>query len=146
MANRTLGALLVGSVNEFDGAIQLTARANIWQGELQHFHAARFRKEHYTQIVELAFMKTFLTWEGFLEESFTLYLLGKTSPTGFSPMRYAVPTNRQHAAELLASDANHTDWTGASRIVNRATRFFKGGRPFANVIRPQTNFSNRVIR
>jgi len=77
MANRTLGTLLTSSAKEFEGAIQLTARAGVWQGELQHFHAARFKKEHFTQIVELAFMKSFLTWEGFLEEAFILYLLGK---------------------------------------------------------------------
>jgi hypothetical protein len=148
MANRTLGTLRAVTVREFEGAIELTARASIWQGELQHFRGARFKKEHFAQIVELAFMRAFLTWEGFLEDAFTLYLLGKSSPTGFAPVRYAVPANRQHAADLLASDARHTDWTAASRVVNRATRFFKEGRPFADVIRPQTNFldSMKTIR
>lgn len=148
MANRTLGTLRAITVKEFEGAIQLTARASIWQGELQHFHGARFKKEHFTQIVEIAFMRAFLTWEGFLEEAFTLYLLGKSSPNGFMPLRYAIPTNRQHATELLASDARHTDWTTATRVVSRATRFFNEGRPFAGVLRPQTNFldSMKTIR
>lgn len=148
MANRTLATLRAITVTEFEGAIQLTARASVWQRELQHFHEARFKREHYTQIVELAFMRAFLTWEGFLEEAFTLYLLGKSSPTGFVPVRYAAPTNRQHASELLASDARHTDWTAAARVVSRAMRFFKDGRPFANVVRPQTNFldSMKTIR
>lgn len=144
MANRTLGSLLASSVKEFEGAIQLTARANVWQGHLQHFHAARFKKEHYAQIVELALMKAFLTWEGFLEESFILYLLGKASPTGYAPVRHATPMNRQHAVELVASDARHTDWTAPSRVVSRATRFFKGGRPFVSVIRPQTNLLDNL--
>jgi hypothetical protein len=144
MANRTLGTLLASSVKEFEGAIQLTARASIWQGKLQHFHGARFKKDHFAQIVELAFMRAFLIWEGFLEEAFTLYLLGKSSPAGFAPVRYAIPTNRQHAVDLLASDARHTDWTVAARVVNRATRFFKEGRPFTNVIRPQTNFLDNM--
>src|SRR5450759_4504299 len=125
MANRTPGTLLAHSVREFEGAIQLTARASVWQNRLQYFQAARFKKEHYTQIVELAFMQSFLTWEGFLEESFILYLLGKKSPSGFSPVRHAIPTNRQHAVDLLASDTRHTDWTAADRVVRRATRFFK---------------------
>jgi len=144
MANRTPGTLLASSVKEFEGAIQLTARASVWQGHLQHFQAARFKKEHYTQIVELAFMKVFLTWEGFLEEAFILYLLGRESPTGYAPVRHAIPMNRQHAVELLASDARHTDWTAANRVVSRATRFFKGGRPFVNVIRPQTNLLDNL--
>jgi hypothetical protein len=139
MANRTLDTLLFNSVKEFEGAIQLTARASVWQGELQHFHRARFKKEHYTQIVELSFMRAFLTWEGFLEEAFILYLLGKKSPNGYKPVRHATPTDRQHAIDLLASDTRHTDWTAPERVVNRATRFFKAGRPFRRAIRPQTN-------
>ena len=144
MANRTPRTLLADSVREFEGAIQLTARASVWQSHLQHYHAARFKKEHFAQIVELAFMKSFLTWEAFLEEAFILYLLGKKSPNGYAPLRHAIPTNRQHAVELLASDARYTDWTAASRVVSRATRFFKGGRPFVNVIRPQTNLLDNL--
>ena len=144
MANRTPGTLLADSVKEFEGAIQLTARASVWQSHLKYFRPARFKKEHYTQIVELAFMQSFLTWEGFLEESFILYLLGKKSPSGFAPVRHAIPMSRQHAVELLASDARHTDWTAASRVVSRAIRFFKGGHPFVNVIRPQTNLLDNL--
>jgi hypothetical protein len=144
MANRTPGSLLAESVREFEGAVQLTARASIWQNHLQHYKPARFKKEHFIQIVELAFMKSFLTWEGFLEEAFTLYLLGKKSPKGYAPVRHAIPMNRQHAVDLLASDARYTDWTAADRVVSRATRFFKGGRPFVNVIRPQTNLLNNL--
>lgn len=139
MANRTPGTLLSYSIVEFESAIQLTARAGAWQNQLQYYHAARFKKEHFNQIVELAFMRSFLTWEGFLEEAFILYLLGKKSPNGYGPVRYANPMNRQHAIDLLASDALHTDWTAPDRVVRRAMRFFKGGEPFVNVIRPQSN-------
>jgi hypothetical protein len=144
MANRTPGTLLTESIRKFDGAVQLTSRASVWQYQLQHFYPARFKKDHFIQIVELAFMKSFLTWEGFLEEAFTLYLLGKKSPKGYGPVRHAIPRNRQHAMELLASDTRYTDWTAADRIVSRATRFFKGGSPFLNVIRPQTNLLNNL--
>lgn len=144
MANRTPGTLLANSVKQFESAIQLTARASVWQNQLQYFQPARFKKEHFTQIVELAFMKSFLTWEGFLEEAFILYLLGKKSPNGYSPLRHAIPMSRQHAVELLASDARHTDWTAADRVVGRANRFFKGGRPFANVVRPQTSLLDNL--
>ncbi|MDB6124784.1 MAG: hypothetical protein JWQ71_3777 [Pedosphaera sp.] len=144
MANRTPGKLLSDTVNEFEGSIQLTARASVWQNHLQYYHAARFKREHFTQIVGLAFMKSFLTWEAFLEEAFILYLLGKKSPNGYAPARHAIPMNRQHAVELLASDARHTDWTAATRVVSRANRFFKGGHPFVNVIRPQSNLLDNL--
>jgi len=144
MARRTPGTLLAHSVKEFESAIQLTARAGVWQTHLQQLQSARFKNEHYTQIVELAFMKSFLTWEGFLEEAFILYLLGKKAPTGYSPIRHAIPMNRQHAVELLTSETAHTDWAAADRVVRRAARFFKGGRPFFDVIRPQTNLLNNL--
>ena len=144
MANRTPSTLLAHSVKEFEGAIELTARALKWQQHLQYFQPARFKREHYTQIVELAFMKAFLAWEGFVEEAFILYLLGKQSPNGFAPKRHAIPVSRQHAVDLLASEMRHTDWTAAARIVSRAERFFKSGRPFADVIRPQTNLLDNL--
>jgi hypothetical protein len=144
MANRTPGTLLRYSVAQFEQAIQLTARASIWQSQLRHFHAARFNNLHFNQIVELAFMKSYLTWEGFIEEAFILYLLGKSAPNGYLPKRHAIPLNRQHAVELLASDARYTDWTAPDRIVNRATRFFRRGAPFVDIIRPQTNLLNNL--
>jgi hypothetical protein len=61
------------------------------------------------------------------------------SPNGYKPVRHAIPTNRQHAIELLTSDARHTDWTAAALVANRAKRFFKAGKPFENIVRPQSN-------
>jgi hypothetical protein len=54
-------------------------------------------------------------------------------------VRHATPIDRQHAIDLLASDTRHTDWTVPDRVVNRAIRFFRAGRPFRRAIRPQTN-------
>lgn len=144
MAKRTPGTLLKECVSHLEGATQLTERASIWHVHLAHFKQARFKKEHYIQIVELSFMRLFLTWEGFIEEAFILYLLGKESPNGYKPSRYAVPLNRQHAIDLLASDARHTDWTAAAKIVNRAERFFVNGFPFVNVVRPKSNLLDNM--
>lgn len=144
MAKRTPGSLLKECVSHLDGATQLTERASVWRTHLAHFNGARFKMEHYIQIVELSFMRLFLTWEGFIEEAFILYLLGKESPNGYKPSRHALPTSRQHAIDLLASDARHTDWTAAARIVSRADRFFVNGGPFVAVIRPQSNLLDNM--
>ena len=55
----------------------------MWHKKLRHFADGRFTKSHYWQIVELGFLKSFLTWETFLEEAFILYLLGKQAPNGY---------------------------------------------------------------
>lgn len=144
MGKRTPKTLLSKTIRDFEASIELTARAQMWQQNLRYFTPARFTKSHFSQINELAFLKSFLSWEAFLEEAFILYLLGMKSPRGFCPVRYAVPMNRQHAADLLASDARHTDWTAADRVIDRANRFFKAGRPFVSAIRPHTNLLNNL--
>ncbi len=141
---RTPKALIAATLEEFEAAIELTSRAQVWQQNLRYLSQARFTKGHYSQINELAFLQSFLTWEAFLEEAFILYLLGKKAPTGFHPQRHAIPLNRQHAEDLLASDARHTDWTAADRVIARATRFFNAGRPFVGAIRPRVNMLNNL--
>lgn len=144
MGQRTPKALLSRTIREFGASIELTARAQVWQQNFRYFAPARFTKSHYSQINELAFLRSFLTWEAFLEEAFILYLLGMKSPAGFHPVRHAIPLNRKHAADLLASDARHTDWTAADRVIDRANRFFRRGRPFVGAIRPRTNVLNNL--
>jgi hypothetical protein len=144
MGKRTLKTLIDTTVNAFESSIILTARAQDWHRALRYRSGARFTNGHLSQIIELAFLRSFLTWETFIEEAFILYLLGIESPGGFRPVRYAVPRNRQHAVDLLASDVRHTDWTAADRVIDRANRFFKGGRPFIRVIRPRTNMFNNM--
>jgi len=144
MGRRTPRSLLSGTLEEFEAAIELTSRAQVWQEKLRYHLQARFTKSHHSQINELAFLKSFLTWEAFLEEAFILYLLGMKAPTGFHPVRHAFPLNRQHAEDLLASDARHTDWTAADRVIARASRFFKAGRPFVGAIRPRMTVLNNL--
>jgi hypothetical protein len=144
MSKRTQAGLLQHAIAELDASIDLTARAALWQAKLHHYTPARFNKAHFSQIVELAFMKSFLNWETFLEESFVLYLLGKRSPSGYLPVRHAVPISRPHAISLLLADSRHTDWTAADRIINRAERFFVGGRPYVNAIQPRVQILNKV--
>lgn len=144
MVRRTPRSLVLYTLKELGSSVELTARADIWHNKLQHLKPARFKREHFFQIVELAFLKSFLTWESFLEEAFTLYLMGEQSPGGYKPIRYATPLNRQHAADLLLAEARHTDWTAADKVVERANRFFKHGMPFASVIGPRKHLLNTV--
>lgn len=99
--------------------------------------------------MELAFLRAFLAWETFLEESFILYLLGQKPPRGRAPRRYAFPPNRRAAVEwVLPEHRDYAEWGVAADVRNRAERFFRGGRPFASVLRSMQNLldDTRTIR
>jgi len=144
MRSRTSKSVLLYTLKELDSSLELTARADVWHNNLHHFSSARFKNSHFYQIVELAFLKSFLSWESFLEEAFTLYLLGQRAPSGYKPICYATPINRQHATDLLVAEARYCDWTVADRVIERAKRFFKQGKPFVTAVQPHIHLLNNV--
>lgn len=86
-------------------------------------------------IVELAFLRSFLAWESFLEESFILHMLGKQPKKGKPPHRYVMPPNRKAAFTLTAEGRGYAKWEVASEVATRATRFFRDGRPYTAPLR-----------
>lgn len=86
-------------------------------------------------IIELAFLRGFLAWESFLEESFILHMLGKQPRRGHPPHRYVLPPNRKAAFALTAGGRGYASWEIAADVANRATRFFRDGRPYTAPLR-----------
>jgi hypothetical protein len=85
-------------------------------------------------LLELAFLRVFLAWEAFLEESFILYLLGRAGPKHFLPNRLATPPTRKSAILLTTGGLRYVDWADADQVRKRAARFFKNGRPYEKAI------------
>lgn len=140
MAERTLKSLRKRTIAGIDDSIQLTARSEVWQQRLKYLSGAQFGQKHQRRIVELAFLRTFLSWESFLEDAFLLYLLGFRAPSGYLPVRYATPATRKHAVALTSAESHYTDWTSPDKVSARAERFFRNGRPFADVIQSHMHF------
>jgi len=91
-------------------------------------------------MTELAFLRAFLAWEAFLEQSFILYLLGQRAPHGRAPHRFAFPLTQRAAMEWVIPEGRQfAEWTHAMHVSSRAEKFFKDGRPFATILRPQQN-------
>ncbi len=91
-------------------------------------------------LIELAFLRAFLAWEAFLEESFILYLMGQRAPRGRAPQRFAFPPTHKAALEWIKPENRpYAEWTHATNVSSRAEKFFKDGRPFASVLRIQQN-------
>lgn len=86
-------------------------------------------------MVELAFLRSYLAWETFLEESFILYMLGKAPPGGEAARRYSFPPDRKTAVEwVVPEDRSYARWD-AQPVGIRAQRFFQDGLPFSDALR-----------
>ena len=104
----------------------------------------RFSTDHLDMVVGLAFLSGFLAWERFLEESFVLYLIGKSAPNGYKPFRYVIPKNRQHANEFCRGDRRFPGWDDVNFVTSRSDQFFLEGKPFTDSLRTVINSLNNM--
>lgn len=89
-------------------------------------------------ITELAFLRSCIAWEAFLEESFILYFIGRSAPRGHAPRRFAFPPSRRAAEEWVKEGRNFASWSEPS-VIDRARRFFRNGSPFIPALRSRQN-------
>lgn len=83
-------------------------------------------------IYELAFLRCFLAWEIFLEETFYAYMLRKPAPDGTTYRRYVAPKNTDHAQKIIRGQRRFSAWTNSDEIVRRAELYFDSGEPFTS--------------
>jgi hypothetical protein len=88
-------------------------------------------------MTEMAFLRAYLAWEVFLEETFVSYLLGMRPPRGRSPRRYTFPPNRRAAEQWVIPEGRPFAKWDAVAVANRAERFFRSGGPFTSSLRSQ---------
>jgi hypothetical protein len=146
---RQLQSVLNDLLRSLRDSKKLAADAYTWStpggmGARPHISA---RRRDY--IVEMAFLSAFQAWEVFIEESFVLYLWGRRAPRGIAPSRYAQPPDYETARMWVVPEGrSYAEWTDASRVIVRAERFFKAGRPFAAVLRGNQHLLGemRIIR
>jgi hypothetical protein len=86
-------------------------------------------------ITEAAFLRMFIVWERFLEQSFVRYLLGDPSTTGGHVVRYMTPVDEAHAHRVVVGTLKFFDWSLPDRIRTMAGHFFKDGEPFETVLK-----------
>jgi len=83
---------------------------------------------------ELAYLRVFLSWESFLEDSFLHYLCGFENSSG--PLRLILPRFRtlEDARNDLLHGADFVSWYSPQRIVRRSQKYANSG-PHEVVIR-----------
>jgi hypothetical protein len=150
MSHIRLQAVLTDFGRNLRDTERLAAAAQQWVSVSFPRGVPKFSVRHKDTVTKLCFFQAFLSWESFLEETFTLYLLGKRPPTGPPPRRLGVrPTTRKEAVLLVVGgDRNYADWTKGAGLKDRAKKYFHDGKPYTDALHGQGQFLDemRVIR
>ena len=82
-------------------------------------------------IFELGFLKIFIAWEQFLENTFVRYMCGASSLLGKKPIRIISARYLDDALGAICGERPYADWASVDIVVERANRFFDKGEPYA---------------
>ena len=131
MARNQLAPVLRDLRRTLAECLRLAADAHSWSAPGARPRLSVSRRDW---MIELAFFRAFLAWEVFLEESFILYMLGRSPVRGRAPHRFVLPPNRKAAQVLAAEGREYAKWD-AMVVSARAERFFRKGGHFTDAIR-----------
>lgn len=131
MAHIQLGRVVLtleANLNEME---KLAAASQLWVSVTFPRGVPKFSLRHKETVTGLAFLRVFVAWEAFLEQSFILFLLGKKPPVGSKPKRLLKPSSRKMANFIIVSlDKEYVDWNKWDQLKSRANKCFKNGKPF----------------
>ncbi len=122
----TLSHVLVDLQRGINGSTNLISK-------VRSFGIPRIQLE---MIVEMAYLRIFVSWESFLEESFIRYATGAIPPSGHAPNTLIHPQNIGHALELVLSGRDYISWNSASEVIQRSTLYFQDGEPYRSALEP----------
>jgi hypothetical protein len=83
---------------------------------------------------ELSFLRMYVSWEAFLEESFSRFLCGARGISGAIPTSCVNPHSIEHAKSILVGldrGGRYADWSRRDTVTARASLFFRDGAPFS---------------
>lgn len=89
-------------------------------------------------IFELAFLKIFIAWEQFLEDTFARYVCGASSLSGKKPKKNVTARYLDRALNIIYGTQSYADWTSVDVVIDRANRFFGQGEPYATPLQSAT--------
>lgn len=81
-------------------------------------------------MIEKIFMNIYMLWEKFLEDSFVLYMTGKSDMQGITYNRYACPVDKEYAYEILKGTKQYPDWTNLQEVITLAKLYFEFSGPY----------------
>ena len=93
-----------------------------------------FSQDQIYLIYELSFLRIFLAWEWFVENTFILYMSGIKTGKGYRAKTYVKPRNEKHAYDLVREGRDYVDWTSTDTVIRKASLFFEKGAPYKNAL------------
>jgi hypothetical protein len=85
-------------------------------------------------LVESAFLRLFIAWETFIEDTFIHYMVGTPSARGIVLNRYVAPLDMQHAQSIALGNTRFVDWATPDAVRRLAGLYFHLGDPFESVL------------
>jgi hypothetical protein len=85
-------------------------------------------------IADSAYLKIFICWETFLENSFIQYMLGEPSILGNTMICCVQPRDQKHANDLLIGTQQYVDWSNPGTVKTLCNLYFASGNPFDTLI------------
>ncbi len=85
-------------------------------------------------IISSAFLKMFIYWESFVEESFASYLIGEVSTNGTAVTTHVTPADKDHALKMLIGTQKYVDWANHEIVRRLANLYLENGEPFSSNI------------
>lgn len=78
-------------------------------------------------LYETAYLRVFLLWEDFLEQSFFRYLCGYSCSTGALNLRQRVLPSLMVAASTVLGTKDYVPWANPNAVIDRSKKFIIGG-------------------
>ena len=100
------------------------------------------KKQYKLTIVELAYLKIYLAWEQFLEETLLGYMMGGQSAKGYKVSSYVFPKNYSHALDIINQGRDYSIWT-PDVVIRKANQFFKR-HPYVRILNPLIRYLNEM--
>ncbi len=129
-------------VQQFYPALQSRVdRSLAFVQEVSHFRRQtsgnwRIIPRAYVQLVaELSFLRIFLAWEDFLEETFIRYMCGARSASGYAPVLVAQYSSIDRARRVIQGSRPYADWAHPKLVIERAELYFHDGEPYRSALR-----------
>lgn len=90
-------------------------------------------KGYAEDFAEHSFLKAYIGWEIFLEDSFKSYLLGRRTDSGYKMKRYLKPKDLKHVENLISYKWTNTyERWNYIEVAKRADLFFKDYSNYSN--------------
>ncbi|MBU1059079.1 MAG: hypothetical protein KJ804_12270 [Proteobacteria bacterium] len=95
-----------------------------------------FDKNIRVLITEASFLKIFISWERFLEQSFTKYLTGKKSITNNRLSSCIKRIDMNRASEIVKGTNKYIDWSNPDIILRLSKLYFGITNPYTDNLNP----------